>query len=121
MEITMKNSRSLALILAATIGLSAGIAPAFAEHGGPHHGGPHGGHGGPGRFFDEADANKDGFLTKDEMKAAQDKKLDQMFTNVDKNKDGKLSKEELEQGRKEMFNKMRERMKERKGDKKSAE
>ncbi len=121
----MRTSRSLALILAAAIGISA--APAFAEHGGPHHGGPHGGPGGPGRFFDEADANKDGFLTKEEMKAAQDKKLDEMFANVDKDKDGKLSKEELEQGRKEMFNKMRERMKEHKGerehkgDKKAAE
>ena len=96
----------LALLLAGTI--SMGAVPAFAEHGGPH-GGP-GGHGpgGP-RFFEESDTNKDGFLTKDEMSAAQSKRLDEMFTNVDTDKDGKLSKEELQKGHEAMRQKMRER------------
>lgn len=105
--------RSFALLLVAM--LAVGTAPAFAQmEGGPHEGpGGHRGPGGPGgHFFADADTNKDGFLTKDEMAAAQAKKLDEMFAKVDTNKDGKLSKEELQKGHEEMRKKMRERFKE---------
>lgn len=125
----MKNS--LALLLAATITL--GSAQAFAQQegagapppppvGGPQDHGP-GGPGGPDgkRFFEEADTNKDGFLTKDEMRAVQEKKLDQMFEHVDADKDGKLSKEELKKGHEEMRQKMRERFKAKKDADKAAE
>lgn len=59
--------------------------------------------------FAEADADKDGFLTKDEMQKAQEKKLDEMFTRTDTDKDGKLSKDEMEKGRAEMRKKWKER------------
>jgi hypothetical protein len=109
-------NRTYALLLAATIGL--GATPSFAQTPpaapapvvAPHAGGP--GHG----FFEEADTNHDGFLTKDEMRAAQDKKLDEMFARLDTNKDGKLSKEELQKGHEEMRNKMRERLQAKQGD-----
>lgn len=116
--------RNLALILAAAIAL--GAAPAFAEHGGPHGPGPGGpggpgGHGGPGmHFFEESDTNKDGFLTKEEMREAQEKRLNEMFEKLDTDKDGKLSKEELQKGHAEMRKKMRQHFKEMKA-KKDAE
>lgn len=62
-----------------------------------------------GGMFQNADTNKDGFLTKEEMLAAQQQHIDKMFTSLDTNKDGKLSQDEVQAGR----NKMRERMKER--------
>lgn len=69
-----------------------------------HYGkGKHGGH-----FFKKADTNSDGFLTREEMRAAQEKKLDKMFEKMDTNKDSKLSQEELEQGHKEMRKKFKE-------------
>lgn len=52
--------------------------------------------------FKEADTNGDGFLTKDEMKAQQDKHLNEMFDKTDTNKDGKLSPDEMKAGREEM-------------------
>ncbi len=61
----------------------------------------------------KADANKDGFLTKDEMLAQHKIRLDEMFAKSDTDKDGKLSKDELKKGREAMRAKMKERMKER--------
>ena len=58
--------------------------------------------------FKEADENGDGFLTKEEMKKGQEKRLDEMFARTDTNKDGKLSKEEMEKGREEMRKKWKE-------------
>jgi len=54
-------------------------------------------------FFTSADADKDGFVTKDEVKVAfasigqtiSDAELDEFYINADKDADGKLSLEEL--------------------------
>ena len=59
--------------------------------------------------FKEADANNDGFLTKEEMKAGQEKRLDEMFAKTDLDKDGKLSPEEMAKGREEMKKRWKER------------
>lgn len=107
-----------AFSLAVLMGLAS--APAFAQDNPPPPppedgqgpGGP-GGPGGPHRFFKDADGNNDGFLTKDEMRKAQDKRLDKMFQMTDTNKDGKLSKEELKEGHEKMRAKMRERFEKR--------
>ena len=113
-------NRSFALLTAALISFGsfqalaedvAPPAPPAGDHGGPH---------GPGRFFQDADANKDGFLTKDEMRDAQTKKLDEMFARLDTDKDGKLSKDELKKGHEEMRAKMRARFQERKAAKEAA-
>ncbi len=61
--------------------------------------------------FKEADANKDGFLTKDEMLDAHKKRIDKMFENTDTDKDGKLSTGELEKGREAMRAKFKDRFK----------
>ncbi|WP_243359400.1 EF-hand domain-containing protein [Fundidesulfovibrio terrae] len=42
-------------------------------------------------FFDKMDANKDGFLTKDEVQARFPKFTDEMFKQADVNGDGKLT------------------------------
>lgn len=73
-----------------------------------HHGERHDDH------FAKADKNGDGFLTKEEMQAAQQKRLDEMFAKLDTNKDGKLSKEEMAAGKKEMREKMKAHWEERK-------
>ncbi|HRJ11941.1 MAG TPA: EF-hand domain-containing protein [Alphaproteobacteria bacterium] len=70
--------------------------------------------------FAKADKNGDGFLTQDEMLAAQKAKTEKMFTKLDSNKDGKLSKAEMEAGKKDMREKMKSRMEERKSDKAEA-
>lgn len=104
--------RPLALALTAALMMSA--APAFAEDGPPPHDGP-GGPGGRGaKMFQDADANKDGFLTKEEMTAAHEKRMDRMFTDLDTDKDAKLSKPELEAGRAKMKEKMKDRWKDHK-------
>ncbi len=59
--------------------------------------------------FKEADENNDGFLTKEEMKKGQEKRLDEMFARTDTDKDGKLSPEEMKKGREEMRKKWKER------------
>lgn len=80
-------------------------------------GGPQGGPGGPGhgQRFANADTNGDGFLSKEEMQAAQQKRLDMMFQKNDADKDGQLSKQELRQGRQEWEGKMRQHMGQRRG------
>lgn len=60
-------------------------------------------------FFAKADVNKDGFLTKDEMLAGQQARLDELFAIADTNHDGKLSKDEMEKGRDLMRAKMHAR------------
>jgi hypothetical protein len=108
-------NRNFALLMAATLALGS-AAPAFAQDAAPS--APPATHGpavgGPSHFFEDADTNKDGFLTKEEMRAAQDKKLDEMFAHLDTNHDGKLSKEELRQGHEEMRNKMRAKLQDKK-------
>ncbi len=57
--------------------------------------------------FAEADKNNDGFITKEEMTAAQKAKMDKMFADLDTDKDSKLSKAEMEAGKKQMREKMK--------------
>lgn len=96
-------NRLLALTLSAAFMMTA--APVFAEHHDkkedhtPRHE----------RFYKETDKNNDGFITKDEMRAAQETRMNKMFEKMDKDKDGKLSKDELKQGREQMHKKMRKR------------
>lgn len=96
-------------------------AQAFAEEGqsGDHKGPPGGGR--AVERFQEADSNGDGYLTKEEMLKAHEKRLDKMFERVDADKDNKLSKEELKKGREDMRAKFKDRFKDRKagGDVKS--
>ena len=47
-----------------------------------------------GRFFDEFDKNKDGYITKDELPQS----LRYCFDKIDTNKDGKISRDELRKG-----------------------
>lgn len=106
----MKSLLSLAL---ATLLIGTAL-PAMAEDG-PPSGGP-GGPGGPGKergakMFEEADLNKDGELTKEEMLGAHQKRLDKMFTDLDTDKNGTLSKPELEKGRTKMREALKERFK----------
>lgn len=86
----------------------------------PHHGrpgfehgfkGPHDKRGPKPDFFAMIDANKDGFVTKEEMTAHHQARLDDMFATADTDGDGKLSKEEMEKGRELMRAKMKERFK----------
>jgi Ca2+-binding EF-hand superfamily protein len=60
----------------------------------------------PDKAFDKLDTNKDGFVTKDEVKGHP--MLEKHFDEVDTNKDGKISKEELEAHYKMMEEKMGE-------------
>ena len=61
--------------------------PALAEEG------PHGGkHGGPGRFFEKLDTDKDGSVTETEFLNSSKSK----FGEMDSDKDGKITKAELE-------------------------
>jgi hypothetical protein len=72
--------------------------------------GPHGPDGKRPDFFAMSDANKDGFVTKDEMMAKQQARTDELFTTVDTDHDGKLTKEEMENGRELMRAKFKARM-----------
>jgi Ca2+-binding EF-hand superfamily protein len=47
-----------------------------------------------GRFFDEFDKNKDGYITRDELPQS----LRYCFEKIDTNKDGKISRDELRNG-----------------------
>ncbi|HSJ03998.1 MAG: EF-hand domain-containing protein [Verrucomicrobium sp.] len=63
-------------------------------------GGPEGGKRNPEEAFKKLDANGDGFLSKDEFKAApfaqkNPERAEKGFENKDKDKDGKVSKEEF--------------------------
>lgn len=63
--------------------------------------------------FKKDDTNGDGFLTKDEMLAAHQKRIDGVFERLDADKDGKLSPDEMKKGRDDMREKMRGNMKDR--------
>ena len=132
-----KRHLALTALTAALLMGSTAITPAHAEDGPPppeagapdkpgHDGPPPGGPDGPGKhggkhdrgakMFQEADKNKDGVLTKDEMLNAHKDRVDDMFEKLDTDKSGTLSKAELDKGREEMRNKMKERFKD-KGEK----
>ncbi len=108
----MKTSKTLMLLVASLFASGAALAD---HHGGDattkndmHHHGMHGGMGGmgPGPMFDRFDTDKDGRISKDEMRAGTDK----VFAETDTNKDGFISKEEMEAHHKAMRDKMREKM-----------
>lgn len=63
---------------------------------------------GPGDKFLQADANGDGFITKDEMAKVQQERMDKMFSETDTNNDGKLSPDEMKAGREKWHAKMKE-------------
>ncbi len=46
------------------------------------------------KHFDEIDANKDGFLSKDELAAARAKMRDAIFARIDTDADGRISRDE---------------------------
>ncbi len=115
----MKTSTPLMLMLCGLF--SSGIALADHHEGGMQHGDGHHGemhrHGGmaghESPMFGKFDTDKDGRISKDEMRAGMDK----MFADVDTNKDGFISKEEMAAHHKsmheQMHGKMRDRMQER--------
>ena len=127
-----KRHLALTALTAALLMGSTAITPAHAEgppppeagapdkpgHDGPgkpegKHGGKHGDRGA--KMFEEADKNKDGALTKQEMLDAHKDRVDDMFEKLDTDKSGTLSKAELDKGREEMRNKMKERYKDKEG------
>ena len=90
------------------------------HEGGPDGKGPHRG----AERFKRADTNNDGFLTKEEMTAEHQKRLDKMFIEADTNKDSKLSPEEMKKSRDAMRAKWkakREEWKAQKGEKGSGD
>lgn len=62
-------------------------------------------------MFDKTDANKDGFISREEMAASQKERMDEMFDKTDTNKDGKLSPDELKKGREAMREKFKAKYK----------
>lgn len=97
----------LALVMAAA-GTLMVATPSRAEDGTPSAEGAGGHHGG--EMFNRADANKDGFLTREEMLKAHEARIDKMFADLDTSKDNKLSQDEMKAGRDKMRAKMKERM-----------
>ena len=111
----MKTSKTLMLLVAGLFLSGAALADHHegdAGKSGMHHHGMHGGMG-PGPMFDKFDTDKDGRISKEEMRAGTDK----VFADVDTNKDGFVSKDEMEAHhkamREKMHDKMRDRMQER--------
>jgi len=56
--------------------------------------------GSKGKKFKQTDTNGDGLLSRSELQAKQDKRLDDLFSNADSNNDGFISKEEMRSHRK---------------------
>ncbi len=77
------------------------------HHEGMHDGDMHGDWTPP--MFDRFDTNRDGKLSKEEVRNG----VDTMFTEMDTNKDGVISKEEMQAHHKAMHDQMRSRMRER--------
>jgi hypothetical protein len=88
--------KKLLMLSVAILALSAGAA--YAEHEGGHEGkwAEKGA-----MMFDEADANDDGLLSKEEFLSRHEKK----FVEIDANADGQISKEEMEARRQEWLEK----------------
>jgi len=88
----MKTKRiSMTLLLAGAALATTTLAVAKPADGAGHHGK------GKGAFFQKADKNKDGFLTKDEV---GDKRWERIKV-ADANRDNKVTKPELQQARKD--------------------
>ena len=56
--------------------------------------------GAKGEKFKQADTNADGLLSRSELEAQNDKRLDDLFAHADANNDGLISKEEMRSHRK---------------------
>jgi len=65
------------------------------------------------QMFEQADSDKDGFLTKEEMLKAHEQRIDKVFSDLDQDGNGKVSHDEMKAGREKMREKIKERMKER--------
>lgn len=96
------------------IGIAAGTAlllalqgAAWAMEGGPGGGREHD------RMMEEADANHDGKVSYDELKAAHEKRMQEHFKKMDANGDGFVDKAEAQKAREMMREKMKERMEKR--------
>lgn len=118
-----KRHMALAALTAALLMGGTSLSTAHAEDGPPppeagKYDGKHGKFGKDrgAKMFEEADKNKDGVLTKEEMLEAHKARVDEMFEKFDTDKSGTLTREELDKGREEMRSKMKERFKDR-GDK----
>lgn len=103
----MKISKPILGVLLVTMFAS----PAFAHgwEGSGNHGKSSfrdGAFNGPGGLFDQIDTNKDGVITRAEVKAAHDA----MFIAIDTNRDGFLTREEMAAHRKAQMEKMQQRM-----------
>lgn len=112
----MKTSSTLMLLISGLF--VSGMAMADHHGGGDatqekmhQHGGMHGENSMP--MFDKFDTDKDGRVSKEEMRAGTDK----LFAEVDTNKDGFIAKDEMEAHhkamREKMHDKMRDKMQER--------
>lgn len=64
---------------------------AYADHHEGHHG-----HDGYQHSWQDADANKDGVISKDEFMAKHQQRAERMFSKLDANKDGKVDQAERE-------------------------
>ncbi len=102
----MKKSSRVLFAMASLLGAAFAL-QAVAHDGHPHGDGMHGD--GMPPMFEKFDANRDGKLTKDEVRAGVDK----AFADADSNKDGTISKEEMQAHHKTMHDKMRSTMQER--------
>lgn len=100
----------LTALMAASLGLTA--TAAFAGH---HEGGD--GHHKGQKMMERVDTNGDGVISKAEFMA----KHEEMFVKMDADKDGELTKEEMKNAREAMKEKMKERMENHKKMKKDAE
>lgn len=100
----MKTPVSLMLVMSGL--LAAGTALADHHQGGMH-GDMHGDHVPP--MFDKFDTDKDGRISKEEMRAGTDK----VFAEADSNKDGFVSKEEMAAHHKSMHDQMHQKMQDR--------
>lgn len=95
--------KKILMLTVAALALSTGFA--YAEH--------EEGHKDRGvKMFEEADANKDGVLSKEEFLARHEKK----FAEIDANGDGSISKDEMEARHAEWREKMKEHRAKKKGD-----
>ncbi len=91
-------------------------APPAPEGAGPGAGGPpqQGGLMDPkkgGAMFDQADVDKDGALTRDEMLAAHKKRVNEIFDKLDADKSGTVTKDEMNKGREMLREKLRQHFK----------
>src|SRR5262245_23526784 len=103
----MKKLTALALMAAFSVISTAALAEGPEGQGpGPGPAGPPPHHEGK---FNKIDQDKDGYLTRKEIDAFHQQKLDKFFGKADTDKDGRISRDEGKAAREEMHEKMRKR------------